>query len=95
MLRDHFHVRDRPDATVFEDGAVFDLGGHAVTVVHLPGHTPGHSGFLIEPDGFLFVADIDLIRPVRTTETPAAASRTSRLPSGDAGRSVSAGTARV
>ncbi|MFC9156653.1 hypothetical protein ACFTT0_16920 [Streptomyces bauhiniae] len=29
-------------------------------MVHLPGHTPGHSGFLIEPDGFLFVADIDL-----------------------------------
>jgi glyoxylase-like metal-dependent hydrolase (beta-lactamase superfamily II) len=31
-----------------------------VTVVHLPGHTAGHSGFLIEPDGFLFVGDIDL-----------------------------------
>ncbi|MGX1134830.1 glyoxylase-like metal-dependent hydrolase (beta-lactamase superfamily II) [Streptomyces glaucescens] len=60
MLRDHFHVRDRPDATGFEDGTVFDLGGRTVTVVHLPGHTPGHSGFLIEPDGFLFVADIDL-----------------------------------
>ncbi|MFE0823083.1 MBL fold metallo-hydrolase [Streptomyces sp. NPDC058847] len=60
MLRDHFHVRDRPDATGFEDGTVFDLGGRTVTVVHLPGHTPGHSGFLVEPDGFLFVADIDL-----------------------------------
>ncbi|MCT7352807.1 MBL fold metallo-hydrolase [Streptomyces sp. 15-116A] len=60
MLRDHFHVRDRPDATGFEDGTVFDLGGRTVTVVHLPGHTAGHSGFLIEPDGFLFVADIDL-----------------------------------
>lgn len=60
MLRDRFHVRDRTDATGFEDGTVFDLGGRTVTVVHLPGHTPGHSGFLIEPDGFLFVADIDL-----------------------------------
>jgi glyoxylase-like metal-dependent hydrolase (beta-lactamase superfamily II) len=60
MLRDQFHVRDRPDATAFTDGTVFDLGGRTVTVVHLPGHTPGHSGFLIEPDGFLFVADIDL-----------------------------------
>jgi glyoxylase-like metal-dependent hydrolase (beta-lactamase superfamily II) len=60
MLRDHFHVLDRPDATGFEDGTVFDLGGRTVTVVHLPGHTAGHSGFLIEPDGFLFVADIDL-----------------------------------
>ncbi|MEU2354859.1 MBL fold metallo-hydrolase [Streptomyces misionensis] len=60
VLRDHFHVRDCPDATAFEDGTVFDLGKRTVTVVHLPGHTPGHSGFLIEPDGFLFVADIDL-----------------------------------
>jgi glyoxylase-like metal-dependent hydrolase (beta-lactamase superfamily II) len=59
-LRDEFHVRGRPDATAFEDNAVFDLGGRTVTVVHLPGHTAGHSGFLIEPDGFFFVADIDL-----------------------------------
>ncbi|MFE5793203.1 MBL fold metallo-hydrolase [Streptomyces sp. NPDC056503] len=60
MLRDDFHVRGRPDARGFEDGTVFDLGGRTVTVVHLPGHTPGHCGFLVEPDGFLFVADIDL-----------------------------------
>ncbi len=60
MLREQFLVRDRPHATAFTDGAVFDLGGRTVTVVHLPGHTAGHCGFLIEPDGFLFVADIDL-----------------------------------
>ncbi|WP_256095539.1 MBL fold metallo-hydrolase [Streptomyces sp. EN23] len=60
MLRDEFHVTGCPDALGFVDGSVFDLGGRTVTVVHLPGHTPGHSGFLIEPDGFLFVADIDL-----------------------------------
>ncbi|CAL9343681.1 MBL fold metallo-hydrolase [Streptomyces sp. enrichment culture] len=59
-LRDRFHVRGRPDAKGFDEGAVFDLGGRTVTVVHLPGHTPGHSGFLIEPDGFLFLGDIDL-----------------------------------
>ncbi|MFI8933193.1 MBL fold metallo-hydrolase [Streptomyces sp. NPDC053474] len=60
MLRDRFHVQDRTAATGFEDGTVFDLGGRTVTVVHLPGHTAGHCGFLIEPEGFLFVADIDL-----------------------------------
>ncbi|MDJ1134241.1 MBL fold metallo-hydrolase [Streptomyces iconiensis] len=60
VLRDQFHVRGRPDAKGLADGTVFDLGGRTVTVVHLPGHTAGHSGFLIEPDGFLFVADIDL-----------------------------------
>ncbi|MFF9132057.1 MBL fold metallo-hydrolase [Streptomyces sp. NPDC014806] len=59
-FRDQFHVRGRPDALGFEDGTVFDLGGRTVTVVHLPGHTAGHCGFLVEPDGFLFVADIDL-----------------------------------
>jgi glyoxylase-like metal-dependent hydrolase (beta-lactamase superfamily II) len=58
--RDTLQIQGRPDATAFEDGAVFDLGGRTVTVVHLPGHTPGHCGFLIEPDGFLLVADIDL-----------------------------------
>ncbi|WP_213575289.1 MBL fold metallo-hydrolase [Rhodococcus sp. USK13] len=42
------------------DGHVFDLGDRTATVIHLPGHTPGHSGVLIEPDGFLYVADIDL-----------------------------------
>ncbi|MFJ3660034.1 MBL fold metallo-hydrolase [Streptomyces sp. NPDC090119] len=60
MLRDDFHVTGRPDALGFTDGTVFDLGGRTVTAVHLPGHTRGHSGFLVEPDGFLFVADIDL-----------------------------------
>ncbi|WP_017586164.1 MBL fold metallo-hydrolase [Nocardiopsis ganjiahuensis] len=59
-MRERFHVRGRPDARGFEDGTVFDLGGRTVTVVHLPGHTAGHCGFLVEPDGFLFVADVDL-----------------------------------
>jgi glyoxylase-like metal-dependent hydrolase (beta-lactamase superfamily II) len=31
-----------------------------VTVLHLPGHTAGHCGLLVEPDGFLFLGDIDL-----------------------------------
>lgn len=60
VLREEFHLAGRPDATGFDDGAVIDLGGRTVTVVHLPGHTAGHSGFLVEPDGFLFIADIDL-----------------------------------
>ena len=31
-----------------------------MTPVHLPGHTAGHCGFLIEPDGVFFTADVDL-----------------------------------
>lgn len=57
---DQFHVHARLNALGSSHGTVFDLGGRTVTVVHLPGHTAGHCGFLIEPDGFLFVADIDL-----------------------------------
>ncbi|GAA4546573.1 MBL fold metallo-hydrolase [Pseudonocardia xishanensis] len=55
-----FHVGSRPDAVGVPDGHVFDLGDRTATVVHLPGHTAGHSGLLVEPDGFFFVADIDL-----------------------------------
>jgi glyoxylase-like metal-dependent hydrolase (beta-lactamase superfamily II) len=60
QLRTDFHYTPRADATSFEDGEVFDLGGRTVTVIHLPGHTRGHCGFLVEPDGVFFVADIDL-----------------------------------
>jgi hydroxyacylglutathione hydrolase len=60
-LLDDFHYVDRPDAVGFANEHRFDLGGTMnVTVVHLPGHTRGHCGFMIEPDGVFFVADIDL-----------------------------------
>jgi glyoxylase-like metal-dependent hydrolase (beta-lactamase superfamily II) len=60
QLRDTFHLTGHQHVGTFEDGDVLDLGGRTVTVVHLPGHTAGHCGFLVEPDGFLFLADIDL-----------------------------------
>ncbi|MBP2472223.1 glyoxylase-like metal-dependent hydrolase (beta-lactamase superfamily II) [Crossiella equi] len=42
---------------------VHDLGGGVtVRAIHLPGHTPGHCGFLIEPDGVFYLGDIDLTR---------------------------------
>ncbi|MEZ5245011.1 MAG: MBL fold metallo-hydrolase [Acidimicrobiales bacterium] len=58
-FRDEFHYTDRPDATGFGDGHVFDLGGVTVEAVHLPGHTRGHSGFRIS-GGVFFLSDIDL-----------------------------------
>jgi glyoxylase-like metal-dependent hydrolase (beta-lactamase superfamily II) len=57
---DTFHFRPRPDTRDYDDGAVFDLGGARVRAFHLPGHTRGHSALLIEPDGILFLGDIDL-----------------------------------
>ena len=50
----------RPDAVGFEDGACFELGGSTVRVFHAPGHTRGHCVFRIEPEGVLFLGDIEL-----------------------------------
>jgi glyoxylase-like metal-dependent hydrolase (beta-lactamase superfamily II) len=60
QLHDTFHVTGHADVRSFEDGDVIDLGRRTITVLHLPGHTAGHCGLLVEPDGFLFTADIDL-----------------------------------
>jgi glyoxylase-like metal-dependent hydrolase (beta-lactamase superfamily II) len=59
-LRDTFSFTGHADVGPLTDGDVIDLGGRTLTVVHLPGHTAGHCGFLVEPDGFLFTGDIDL-----------------------------------
>jgi glyoxylase-like metal-dependent hydrolase (beta-lactamase superfamily II) len=61
---DDFHYVPRPDAITYADGDTFDVGGHTLQVIHLPGHTRGHSGFLIEPDGVMFLADI-VVEPRR------------------------------
>jgi glyoxylase-like metal-dependent hydrolase (beta-lactamase superfamily II) len=59
-LVEQFHYAARPDAEPYDDGAVFDLGGTRVRAIHLPGHTRGHSALLVEPEGVLFLGDIDL-----------------------------------
>ncbi len=46
----------------FDDGDYFDLGRLKMKVLHLPGHTPGHCGFLIEKYNLIFAADVDLTR---------------------------------
>jgi glyoxylase-like metal-dependent hydrolase (beta-lactamase superfamily II) len=58
---ENFHYVERPDATGFADGDRYDLGGGVVVeVVHLAGHTRGHSGFLVDAEGVFFCADVDL-----------------------------------
>lgn len=60
-LQERFFYRPRPDATGYADGARWDLGGGvSVHAVHLPGHTSGHSALLVEPEGLVFIGDIDL-----------------------------------
>ncbi len=55
-----FHYVTRPDTHGFEDGEVFALGGTQVRAIHTPGHTRGHCVLLVEPEGVLFLGDIDL-----------------------------------
>ncbi len=44
----------------FRDGDIFELGDCEIRVIHLPGHTPGHSAFHIFPDDVLYLGDIEL-----------------------------------
>jgi len=61
MLVNRYHYEPRPDATGFGSTARFDLGGGTtVEVLHTPGHTRGHCAFVLEPDGLLFLGDVDL-----------------------------------
>lgn len=45
-----------------EEGLCLDTGKVNIKVLHLPGHTPGHCGFLVEECGLIFTTDIDLTR---------------------------------
>jgi len=60
FVMSQFHYAPRRDVEGFDDGAVFDLGGARIRVIHTPGHTRGHCAVLVEPDGVLFLGDIDL-----------------------------------
>lgn len=60
MLVEDFHFQARPDALPFDDGDRLDVGGSVITAVHLPGHTPGHCAFVVEPEGVVVLGDIDL-----------------------------------
>ena len=59
LLHD-YHFTARPDAQPFAEGDVIDVGGSTITVVHTPGHTPGHCCLFIEPEGVLYLGDIEL-----------------------------------
>jgi len=60
VVLEEFHFTPRSDALGYADGAVFDLGGVRVRMIHAPGHTRGHSVAHVEPDDVLYLGDIDL-----------------------------------
>lgn len=43
---------------VLSDNEIIDLGGRAVTVLHTPGHSPGHMCFFEQSSGYLFTGDL-------------------------------------
>ena len=43
---------------VLHDGDTIDLGGRMVTVLHTPGHSPGHMCFFETARGYLFTGDL-------------------------------------
>jgi len=60
-LRADFFYQPRPDATGYDDGAVWQLGGGvSVRAQHLPGHTAGHCALIEQSQGVAFIGDIDL-----------------------------------
>lgn len=64
MVTERFHFVGWPDATALDDGDVIELGGVTVRVVHAPGHTAGHSVYVvdspIERERVVVTGDIDL-----------------------------------
>lgn len=64
-VNEHFNFTPRPDVVGYKDGDIFELGGGvSVEVIFTPGHTHGHSCFLVRgkhrKDDLLFLADIEL-----------------------------------
>jgi len=63
FVTERFHFVGWPQAEGLDDGAVIDLGDVRVTLIHAPGHTSGHSLYLVEGDDGVRVVvtgDIDL-----------------------------------
>jgi glyoxylase-like metal-dependent hydrolase (beta-lactamase superfamily II) len=61
---DTYRIVTRPATRLLDDGELIDLGGRTLRVVHIPGHSPGHSAFLDEAAGLLFTGDFAYRGPV-------------------------------
>ncbi|MEW2381968.1 MBL fold metallo-hydrolase [Micromonospora sp. NPDC047707] len=53
-----YRVRPATRTRSLADGDLLDLGDHALTVLHLPGHSPGSIALFDESDGTLFSGDV-------------------------------------
>ena len=60
FVTDEFFFQPRPDAKSYHSEQVWNVGRSTITALHMPGHTGGHIALLVEPEGILFIGDIDL-----------------------------------
>ncbi len=52
-----YGVRGAPATRIVEDGDIIDLGDRVFSVVHTPGHSPGHASYLHRDSGTLITGD--------------------------------------
>lgn len=57
LLHRFCYIREKKDLIPIRDGAVFDLGGRELRVIHTPGHTPGSICVLDVEHRWLFTGD--------------------------------------
>lgn len=59
----------KPDRYITEEDRL-DLGGHAVKIFHVPGHSPGSLAFFVENENKLFTGDILFSGSIGRTDLP-------------------------
>jgi len=59
-MAETYRYHESPVHREARDGEVVDVSGVRMRFVHLPGHTPGHSGIWFEEEDVFFIADVDL-----------------------------------
>lgn len=59
-----------PDRWLNQDGEIIQLGGLSFEVLHLPGHTPGHVGFIEHVHHIAFTGDVLFSQSIGRTDFP-------------------------
>lgn len=55
---DHYHIPVIPDVCSMHEGDIFDIGNRSITVIHTPGHSPGHCCFYEADREYLYTGDL-------------------------------------
>lgn len=61
-----YRIPPAPATGLVEEGDVIDLGNRQLTVLHTPGHSPGHVSLFEEKTGILIAADVIYDGPLVT-----------------------------